>query len=47
MFSHGPFEAHFGMGGATRADVAVRWPGGGTTVLNAVAADQLLTIKQE
>ena len=45
--SHGPFEAHFGMGSATRADIAVRWPDGGTTLLTAVAADQLLTIRQE
>lgn len=45
--SHGPFEVHFGMGSATRADVTVRWPGGGTTVLTAVDADQLLTIRQE
>ena len=45
--SHGPFEVHFGMGSATRADVTVRWPGGGTTLLTAVDADQLLTIRQE
>ena len=45
--SHGPFEVHFGMGSATRADVTVRWPNGGTTLLTAVDADQLLTIRQE
>ncbi len=45
--SHGPFEVHFGMGSATRADVTVRWPDGGTTLLTAVDADQLLTIRQE
>ncbi len=45
--SHGPFEVHFGMGSATRADVTVRWPGGGTTLLTAVDADQLLTIRRE
>ncbi len=45
--SHNPFEVHFGLGAATRADVTVRWPNGETTMLTAVDADQLLTINQE
>ena len=44
--SHNPFEVHFGLGSATRADVTVRWPDGETTMLTTVEADQLLTINQ-
>ncbi len=45
--SHNPFEVHFGLGAATRANVTVRWLDGETTTLMAVDADQLLTINQE
>ncbi|MYD97410.1 MAG: hypothetical protein F4X98_08500, partial [Gammaproteobacteria bacterium] len=44
--SQNPLEAHFGLGTARVADVEVRWPDGSTTTLNAVAADQLLTVTQ-
>ena len=44
--SHGPFEVHFGLAAATRADVEVRWPDGTKSTLAEVSADQLLTIRQ-
>lgn len=44
--SQSPAEAHFGLGASELADVVVYWPDGGRTELNAVAADQLLTIGQ-
>jgi hypothetical protein len=43
--SQDPFDAHFGLGSATRVDrVEVTWPGGAHTVLNGVAPDQVLVI---
>ena len=44
--SHNPFEVHFGLAGATVADVTVRWPDGSETSMDAVAADQQVTIIQ-
>ena len=44
--SHDPLEAHFGLGAATVADVSVRWPDGSRTTESAVAADQVLTMRQ-
>jgi hypothetical protein len=41
-------RAHFGLGGATRADrVEVRWPGGQKRTLENVAADRFLDVVQE
>ncbi len=41
-------RAHFGLGGATRADVVeIRWPDGRTTRLEDVPADQTLRVVQE
>ncbi len=38
---------HFGLGDATQADrVEIRWPGGKTTVLTNVPADQIMTVVQ-
>lgn len=38
---------HFGLGDARKADrVEIRWPGGGTTVLTDVPADQVITVVQ-
>lgn len=37
---------HFGLGAEKTADVEVRWPLGGTDTLKAVAADQLVTIRE-
>jgi hypothetical protein len=40
-------RAHFGLGGATKADrVEIRWPGGQTQVMEDVAANQVLTITE-
>lgn len=44
--SQNPTEAHFGLGPVQHVDVTVTWPDGTQTVLNDVAADQLLTIDQ-
>ena len=44
--SHNPFEVHFGLATATTADVRVRWPDGTETTMDAVAADQQLTVTQ-
>ena len=44
--SHNPLEAHVGLGSAAVASVTVRWPDGTTTTLDAVEANQLLTISQ-
>ncbi len=39
---------HFGLGRATRAaSIAIRWPSGAETTLRDVAADQLLTVREE
>ncbi len=41
-------RAHFGLADATRADVVeIRWPGGGTTRLTNVKANQILTVVQD
>src|SRR5206468_294861 len=37
---------HFGLGAETKADLEIRWPGGATEMLTAVAADQLVTIRE-
>jgi len=42
--SQNPPEAHFGLGPAASATVAVAWPDGTQTVMEAVAVDQLLTV---
>ena len=39
-----PAEAHFGLGGATTADLRVVWSDGCTTLRSGVAADQVLTV---
>ena len=41
-------RAHFGLGEATHADrVEIRWPGGKTTVLENVKADQIVEVHQK
>ena len=43
--SQDPAEAHFGLGDAETVDrLVVEWPGGETTVLGPLAADQTLTV---
>jgi hypothetical protein len=45
FFGQEPAEAHFGLGAATAIEsVTVEWPGGGETVLDDVATDQVLTV---
>ena len=43
--SHNPLEAHFGLGSATTADVVVLWPDQTSTVLEEVAANQVLKVE--
>ena len=45
--SHDPFEVHFGLEGATTADIEVRWPDGTTSTMPDVSADQLVAIRQQ
>jgi hypothetical protein len=43
--SQNDLRAHFGLGGATRADrIEVLWPSGRTEVVRNVAANQIVTI---
>lgn len=42
--SHNPFEAHFGLGGAERADIEVRWLDGRVTVNRGSAVDRVITV---
>ena len=44
--SHDPFEAHFGLGRASLADVHVLWPDGTRTATTAVMANQQITVAQ-
>ena len=46
--SQNDMRLHFGLGSATRADsITVRWPSGEKTVLKDVAADRVLTIREQ
>ena len=46
--SQNDLRLHFGLGSATRADsITVRWPSGAKTVLKDVAADRVLTIREQ
>jgi enediyne biosynthesis protein E4 len=38
---------HFGLGGATHADVEVSWPGGGSTKTTRAKANQIVNIQQD
>ena len=42
--SQNPAEAHFGLGGATTADILVKWPDGTDQQVTGVSANQFLTI---
>jgi hypothetical protein len=39
-------RVHFGLGGETRVDVEIFWPGGKHQLLKDVAADRLVTAKE-
>jgi len=43
--SHNPYEAHFGLGAATQADITVTWPDGSVSTQTAEAGQQI-TISQ-
>jgi hypothetical protein len=46
--SQNDMRLHFGLGSATRADsITVRWPSGEKTVLRDVAADRVVTIREQ
>ena len=46
--SQNDLRLHFGLGSATRADsITVRWPSGAKTLLKDVAADRVLTIREQ
>ena len=44
--SQDDLRPHFGLGTATKVDVEVTWPDGKSTVMEGVAADQTVTIRQ-
>jgi hypothetical protein len=44
--SQGDFRVHFGLGQATRADVAIRWPQGAVETLKDVAANQWIVVRE-
>lgn len=45
--SQGDFRVHFGLGKQTKADVAIRWPDGKTSNYPAVAANQIIVVRQD
>lgn len=46
FYSVSDSRLHFGLGGAVKADLEIRWPNGGTETLKDVAADQLIIVKE-
>jgi enediyne biosynthesis protein E4 len=46
FYSSSDRRLHFGLGPELRADLDIRWPGGAVEQLSAVAADQLITIRE-
>ena len=44
--SQGDFRVHFGMGQATKADVAIRWPQGAVETLKDVEANQWIVVRE-
>jgi hypothetical protein len=46
FYSANDRRLHFGLGAATTADLAIRWPNGATENVTAVAADQLVVIRE-
>lgn len=44
--SQGDFRVHFGLGHATQADIAIRWPRGSVETLRAVQANQRITVQE-
>ena len=46
FFSANDRRLHFGLGDATSADLAIRWPNGGTETIPKVEADQLVVVRE-
>ena len=46
FYSANDRRLHFGLGGATTADLTIRWPNGATDRIGAVEADQLVVIRE-
>ena len=46
FYSASDRRLHFGLGAATVADLVIRWPGGAVEKVPAVAADQLVVIRE-
>ena len=46
-YSHDDLRLHFGLGEASAARVEVRWPNGGTSVLEEVPAGRVVTIRED
>ena len=46
FYSVNDFRLHFGLGEAAVADLEIRWPNGGVEKVAAVAAGQLVLIKE-
>jgi hypothetical protein len=47
IFSASDSRLHFGLAGATRADVEIRWPSGKVQVLRAVPANRVLEVDED
>jgi hypothetical protein len=46
FISHNDFRLHFGLGSATNAALAIRWPDGSTQKIASVNAGEIVTIAQ-
>jgi hypothetical protein len=46
FYSANDRRLHFGLGPATSASLAIRWPNGGTETIPHVGADQLVVVKE-
>jgi hypothetical protein len=46
FYSANDRRLHFGLGGATSVDLAIRWPNGATEEIAGVEADQLVVVRE-
>ena len=47
IFSASDSRVHFGLAGATRADVEIRWPSGKVQTLRQVPVNQILEVDED
>ena len=47
FYSANDLRLHFGLGAAVKADLEIRWPNGGKETLAGVAANQLITVRED